>query len=245
LQEEEKIVVENYIGVNSAGKQYSYDASIIWDKLKKGDYSNNGEKIVFLTFDDGTSTTNTPKILDILRKENVKATFFLSGKNIEGGGDKAKELVKREFDDGHAIANHSYSHDYKILYPNRILNLNNFIDDFKKTDELLKSIIGDNFSTRVLRCPGGHMSWKEMDKLDAYLKENNMVSIDWNALSKDAEGKKKNSAELVQEVIKSSQGKEIVVLLMHDTYGKEETVKSLPEIIKYFKDNGYSFKTLV
>ena len=88
------------------------------------------------------------------------------------------------------------------------------------------------------------MSWKDMQPLDKYLEENNMVSIDWNALNADAEGRKKNADELAQYAIKTSEGKEMVVLLMHDTYGKEETVKALPQIIKYFKDNGYEFKTL-
>ena len=109
---------------------------------------------------------------------------------------------------------------------------------------MLTDILGKYFSTRVLRCPGGYMSWKGMDELDAYLNENNMASIDWNALNADAEGGKKSAQQLVDYAIKTSKGKEMVVLLMHDTYGKEETAKALPSIIKYFKDNGYEFKTL-
>ncbi len=233
-----------FIGVNEEGKKYSYDAVKINEKLKTGDYSNDGEKIVFLTFDDGTSTTVTPKVLNILDQYKVKATFFLMGKNIEDGGQDAKNLVKKEFDNGHAIGNHSYSHDYNVLYPGRYLNLESFKADYDKNDKLLKSILGDNFSTRVLRCPGGYMSWKGMSELDVYLKDNNMTYIDWNALSKDAEGKKKNADELVQFAVETSEGKEIVVLLMHDTYGKEETAKSLPKIIEYFENNGYEFKTL-
>ena len=89
------------------------------------------------------------------------------------------------------------------------------------------------------------MSWKGMDELDNYLKENNKVSIDWNALNGDAEGRKKSANELINRAITTSQDKNMVVLLMHDTYGKEETAKALPEIIKYFKDNGYEFRTLV
>lgn len=235
---------ENIVGVNSEGKKYSYDALKICEKLKNGDYSNNGEKIVFLTFDDGTSTTVTPQVLQILDKYNVKATFFLVGKNIEDGGNEAKELVKKEFNSGHAIGNHSYSHNYNILYPDRHLNLDSFKSDYDKNSELLKSILGDDFSTRVLRCPGGYMSWKGMGELDGYLNDNNMTYIDWNALSGDAEGKKKNADELAQHAIETSKDKEIVVLLMHDTYGKEETVKSLPKIIEYFKNNGFEFKTL-
>ena len=243
-RKEEEEAKKKMVGVNHEAKKYSYDAVKVSEKLSKYDYSNNGEKIVFLTFDDGASTTVTPQILDTLKKENVKATFFVTGENIERGGEKAKELIKKEFDSGNAIANHSYSHDYKYLYPDRTLNLENFLTDFKKTDEILKDILGPYFSTRVIRCPGGHMSWKDMEPLDEYLKENNMASIDWNALNADAQGKKKSAEELVDYAIKTSEGKEMVVLLMHDTYGKEETAKALPQIIKYFKDNGYEFKTL-
>lgn len=232
------------VGVSHEAKKYSYDAKIVSEKLSKYDYSNNGEKVVFLTFDDGTSTIVTPKILKTLKDENVKATFFLTGQNIERGGEKAKELIKQEFNEGHAIANHSYSHNYKLLYPGRTLDLEAFKADFEKTDKMLTDILGKYFSTRVLRCPGGYMSWKGMDELDAYLDENNKASIDWNALNADAEGGKKSAQQLVDYAIKTSKGKEMVVLLMHDTYGKEETAKALPSIIKYFKDNGYEFKTL-
>ena len=233
------------IGVKHGAESYSYSAKKVEDKLKKMDYSNNGEKIVFLTFDDGTSTTVTPQILKTLKDENVKATFFLTGQNIERGGEKAKELIKQEFEEGHAIANHSYSHDYGILYPNRVLNLESFKEDFKKTDDILKDVLGPYFSTEVIRCPGGHMSWKGMQPLDKYLDENGIASIDWNALSGDAEGKKKNPQELYDYAVKTSAGKDMVVVLMHDTYGKENTAKALPQIIKYFKDNGYQFKVLV
>ena len=232
------------IGTSHEGKKYSYDASVVAEKLKKYDYSNNGEKIVFLTFDDGTSTTNTPKVLDILKKEGVKATFFITGQNVEYGGEKARDLIKQEFNEGHAIANHSYTHDVKKLYPNRVLDIDAFKEDFEKNDKMLKEVLGKYFSTRVIRCPGGYGSWKGMEPLDEYLDENKMISIDWTSLNADAEGKKKNAKELANYAIKTSEGKEMVVLLMHDTYGKEETVKALPAIIKYFKDNGYEFKTL-
>ncbi|SCH88026.1 MULTISPECIES: polysaccharide deacetylase family protein [unclassified Romboutsia] len=241
-EEEEK--KKYMVGCSNDAKKYSYDARKVAEKLNSYDYSNNGEKIVFLTFDDGTSTTVTPQVLKILKENDVHATFFVTGENIERGGEKAKELLKQELNEGHAIANHSYTHDYRILYPNRVLDLEAFKADFEKTDKLLKDVLGKYFSTRVIRCPGGHMSWKGMDSLDAYLDENNMASIDWNALSKDAEGAKKDADQLANIAIQTSKDKEMVVLLMHDTYGKEETAKSLPQIIKYFKENGYEFKTL-
>lgn len=243
-EKEEPVEKVSYVGVNEEGKKYTYDAKIVEEKLNSYDYSNNGEKVVFLTFDDGTSKTVTPEILKVLENEGVKATFFITGANLENGGEEARELLKKEFESGHAIANHSYSHDVKKLYPGRSLDMEAFKADFEKNDKLLKDILGENFSTRVIRCPGGYMSWKNMEPLDNYLSENNMASIDWNALNEDAQGRKKSADELVQCAIKSSEGKEMVVLLMHDTYKKEETAKALPQIIKYFKDNGYVFKTL-
>lgn len=244
-RKEEEEAKKPIIGVNKEGQKYTYDAKKVQEKLSKYDYSNNGKKIVFLTFDDGTSKTNTPEVLRILDENNIKATFFLTGSNIENGGETARELVKQEFESGHAIANHSYSHDCGKLYPGRNLDMKAFKEDYEKNDKLLKSILGENFTTHVMRCPGGYMSWKNMDKLDKYLEKNNIASIDWNALNADAEGPKKNAKQLAQYAIKTSEGKEMVVLLMHDTYGKEETVKALPTIIKYFKDNGYEFRTLV
>lgn len=242
---EEKVEIESkYPNTSKSGQKYVYDAKKIEERIKTYNYSNNGEKMVFLTFDDGPSVTNTPKILDILDKNNVKGTFFVLGSTLENGGQNAKSILKRTFDSGHSIGNHSYSHDMNKLYPGRNLDLNSFKEDFAKNDKLLKSILGDKFSTKVLRCPGGYMSWKGMDKLDGYLKENNMVSIDWNALNKDAEGGRKNADQLAKIAIETSKNKEVVILLMHDTYSKEETVKALPDIIKHFKDNGYEFKTL-
>lgn len=88
------------------------------------------------------------------------------------------------------------------------------------------------------------MTWKGTDALDEYFKEQGYSYIDWNALSKDAEGPNKNAEQLVQQVIETTGSKQKVVLLMHDTYGKEETAKSLPGIIRYFKDNGYEFKVI-
>ena len=244
-RKEEEEAKKPIIGVNKEGQKYTYDAKKVQEKLSKYDYSNNGKKIVFLTFDDGTSKTNTPEVLRILDENNIKATFFLTGSNIENGGETARELVKQEFESGHAIANHSYSHDCGKLYPGRNLDMKAFKEDYEKNDKLLKSILGENFTTHVMRCPGGYMSWKNMDELDKYLEKNNIASIDWNALNADAEGPKKNAKQLALYAITTSEGQEMVVLLMHDTYGKEETDKALPTIIKYFKDNGYEFRTLV
>ena len=224
-------------------KVYGVDSQKVWNAMNTYDYNNDGKKEVFLTFDDGPSLTNTPHVLKILQDNNVKGTFFVMGKSLKVEG--APAILRKVYDAGMAIGNHSYSHDYKHLYPHRVLSMNNFLSDFNYNDTLIKNALGKNFKTRVIRCPGGQISWKKTEPLTQYLIKNNMTSMDWNALNGDAEGPKKNAEQLYQEAIKTSHNKNLVVLLMHDTYGKEETVKALDKIIKYFKQNGYSFKTLV
>jgi peptidoglycan/xylan/chitin deacetylase (PgdA/CDA1 family) len=220
------------------------------DQQMKGQMPDgaDGKKVAYLTFDDGPSETVTPQILDILKKENVHATFFLIGKYIDKD-EASKDLVKREFDEGNAIGNHTYSHDYNYLYPSGKINLENCISDFEKTSQSLKNILGQDFSARAVRFPGGQMTWDKKDHsgaeaMDKALHDKDYHQIDWNALSGDAEGAPKNAEQLKQEVIKTVAGRQKAIILMHDTYGKEETAKALPEIIEYLKGQGYEFKII-
>ena len=82
-RKEEEEAKKRMVGVTHEGKKYTYDARKIWEKLSKYDYSNDGKKMVFLTFDDGSSTTVTPEILKVLKENDVRATFFVTGENIE------------------------------------------------------------------------------------------------------------------------------------------------------------------
>ena len=205
------------------------------------------KKVVYLTFDDGPSTTNTPQVLDILDRYNVKATFFVLGSSIDKN-DQAKEILKEQVKRGHAIANHTYSHDYSYLYPNGVMNVNNIISDLEKSENSMKAVLGNDFSTRVIRLPGGYWSWEGRTAMKEAMEQQGYYNVDWNALNKDAEGKKKNADELVQCVKEGIQSlgpnADNVVLLMHDTYGKEETVKALPLIIEYLQDQGFEFRTI-
>lgn len=232
------------VGTSIEGKKYAYDAAEISRRLNEKDFKSPNEKLVFLTFDDGPSTTITPQILDILKEKDVKATFFIVGEALKDGGKEAEAILKRTLEEGHAIGNHSWSHDYNILYPKGTLDAKAFIKEYEETDALLKKVLGNEFTTRIIRCPGGCKTWKGMDKLDDYLKKNKRYKIDWDALTEDAEGEKKTPQQLVKIAEDTSKDKDIVVLLMHDTYGKDETVKALPQIIDYFKSKGYVFKTI-
>ena len=207
----------------------------------------DGKRVVYLTFDDGPSTTNTPQILDILDQYNVKATFFVLGSSIDKS-DEAKEILKEEVKRGHAIANHTYGHDYSYLYPNRTMNVINIVSDLEKSQNSMKAVLGEDFSTRVIRLPGGYWSWEGRTAMKEAMEQNGYYNVDWNALNKDAEGKMKNADELVQCTKESVEAlgpnADSVVLLMHDTYGKEETVKALPRIIEYLQSQGFEFRTI-
>lgn len=207
----------------------------------------DGKKVVYLTFDDGPSTTNTPQVLDILDKYNIKATFFVLGSSIDAN-EGAKDILKEEVKRGHAIANHTYGHDYSYLYPNRVMNVNNILSDLEKSQNSMKAVLGKDFSTRIIRFPGGYWSWEGRTAMKEALEQNQYYNVDWNALNKDAEGAKKNANQLVQSAKESIKAlgpdADSVVLLMHDTYGKEETVKALPQIIEYLQSQGFEFRTI-
>ena len=205
------------------------------------------EKIAYITFDDGPSPTNTPGVLDVLDKYNVKATFFVLGTSIDAN-DQAKALLKKEVARGHAIGNHTYSHNYSYLYPNKVMNVNNIVSDLQKNENAMKEVLGKDFTTRVIRLPGGYWSWDGRTAMKEAMEQDGYYNVDWNALDKDAEGPKKNADQLVQCTKESVEAlgpnADSVVLLMHDTYGKEETVKALPRIIEYLQSQGYEFRTI-
>ncbi len=227
------------------GEEYAIQAEEV-EKMISGTYEGN-EKYVFLTFDDGPSPL-TNEVLDILKEEGVKGTFFMLGNMIESG-QEAKDTLKRAIKEGNAIANHSYSHDFKKLYPGNITDIEYFMYEFNKTNSIMKEVLGDEFNTRVLRMPGGYNSRvyyndKNLKELNSVLKEKGIVSVDWNSLNGDAEGKNYTKEEMIDYVKKTSDGKNQIVLLMHDTYGKEKTVSMLKDVIKFYKENGYEFKTI-
>ena len=121
------MVAENTKGLLNGTKQYPV--------------RTDGKKVVYLTFDDGPSTTNTPQVLDILDNYNVKATFFVLGSSIDKS-EGAKDILKETVNRGHAIANHTYGHDYSYLYPNRVMNVDNIISDLEKSQNSMKSVLG-------------------------------------------------------------------------------------------------------
>jgi peptidoglycan/xylan/chitin deacetylase (PgdA/CDA1 family) len=198
-------------------------------------YKKDGKKYAFLTFDDGPSKAVTPEILKVLDKYNVKATFFIVGSFVE----ENRELLIKEYENGHAIGNHSYTHDYNKLYA----NVDNFKEEVDKTNKVFKHILGENFKTRLFRFPGGSFE-RYKNPFKDYLISNGYRYIDWNALNGDAEGGEGSVDALVQRVKSTVYGNEHVVILMHDAPAKKNTAKALPRVIEYLKEQGYEFKIL-
>lgn len=225
--------------------KYAVDAKEV-QEMANDTYKGEG-KYVFLTFDDGPSNS-TEKILNILKEKDVHGTFFVLGSSIEKDS-KRQEYLKEELKSGNAIANHSYSHDFKKLYPGNKLKIDSFMDEFNKTNDIMQSILGEEFDCRVLRMPGGYGTRKyykdpSLKEFDNILQENGIINVDWNALDGDAEGKPYSTEEMLNYVKKTSKGKNHVVILMHDAAGKEKTVEILPQIIDYYKNEGYEFKVI-
>ena len=198
---------------------------------------NGNEKIAYLTFDDGPTSKSTPKILEILSEENVKATFFVIGKHVK----QNPELVKQAYNDGHYIANHGYSHNNNKLYSSG----DSFINEIKSTDlEIGKAIGIDNYSSHIFRFPNGYMASAFKSQKQQYAKLLNDIDyayIDWNCLNKDSEKKYTNS-ELLNNLKNSCKNKGTLVILMHDTSDVNETDLVLKDSIDYLKEEGYIFK---
>ena len=198
---------------------------------------NCDTKRVFLTFDDGPSM-RTNEILDILKQENIKATFFVLGNYVE----KMPETVKRIYDEGHYIANHGYSHVYEQIYssPQAVL------DEYNKCNEAIKNAIGvPEYNSHLFRFPGGLVGGKYADiKLQAkeLLNQNNILNVDWNALIGDSEKANASTDFLLQRLKDTVGNKSSPVILMHDAPAKKSTVEALPQIISYLKEQGYEFK---
>lgn len=195
------------------------------------------KKQVFLTFDDGPSKTVTLPILELLQRENIKATFFVLGSRVE----LYPWIVKKEYDEGHYIANHGYSHKYAQIYSSK----ESVIDEYNKTNQNIKDALQNNdYNSLIFRFPGGSTGGKyEGIKSEAIqlLEENNIVHIDWNSLSGDSEGIK-DVESLVNRVKETANGKNSVIVLMHDAGDKTYTYEALPQIIEYFRQEGYEFR---
>lgn len=207
-------------------KGFSYDvpsrfqgAVIESAKLRKG------EKVIALTFDDGPWAASTPEVLDILKKNNIKATFFVVGQMLK----TYPELGQRIVAEGHVIGNHTWHHWYHYF------NAQAAAYEIESTTDLIYQITGAR--TTLFRPPGGIMH----NGVVAYAKNKNYSIITWSADSLDYS--RPAVPKLIKNVMKDSKPGGIV--LMHDGGGnRSRTVQALPEIISNFRKQGYRFVTV-
>ena len=237
-----KFVRSNFVDTSTPGlKQILYSVSDLAGnvrEVKRDVVVSNREipKTIYLTFDDGPRYGITNEILDILKKNDVKATFFITNK-----GDDS--LVKREYDEGHSIGIHSASHDYSIIYS----SVDNYYKDLNIVSERIKRITG--MDSRLVRFPGGssntisiRYSPNIMSFLSNDLLKKNYRYFDWNLSSGDAEYGRHTSDEIFDNVSKRLRSDRSNVVLMHDI--KPYTRDALERIIIFGRENGYEFKKL-
>ncbi|MBU3181957.1 polysaccharide deacetylase family protein [Clostridium psychrophilum] len=194
--------------------------------------NNDDEKVIYLTFDDGPSIM-TDKVLDVLKKNNVKATFFIIGNQIKG----QEAVVKRIYTEGHSIGLHTYTHTYKKIYSTR----NGFVAEMLKSQDEINSLIG--IKPTIIRFPSGsskHLTNAFLKQLHNY----NLKVYDWNMVMSDGINCKTSPDKLYREATKNTATQHPIILLMHCDYMHKNTCKALPRVLKFYKDNGYKFKII-
>lgn len=236
-----KVITEGSVDTNTPGTytikyKVSDNAGSSDSKERKVNViKKNANGTIYLTFDDGPRMGTTNVILDILKEENVKATFFVTMKGPD-------ELIKREYDEGHTVALHSASHDYSYIYS----SVDNYFNDLKTVHDRVLNITG--YDSRIIRFPGGSsntISRKYQNGIMSYLTKEVLNRsyryFDWNISSGDA-GETTDSHEVVKNVTTKLSHDKVNVILMHDI--KSYTRDALKEIIEYGKNNGYTFDKL-
>lgn len=197
---------------------------------------NNGDRVVYLTFDDGPSAENTGRLLDVLKKYDVKATFFVTG----NGPD---ELIKREFDEGHSVALHTNSHVYSYVYS----SVENYFDDLNAVSNRVERITGQK--PTMIRFPGGSSNLVSADYdggihimsiLTEEVEKRGYQYYDWNVSSGDAGGTYTSDGVYNNVISTLKEGSSVV--LQHDI--KDFSVDAVERIIQYGQANGYTFEKL-
>lgn len=188
-------------------------------------------KKVYLTFDDGPGS-QTGKILDILKKNHVKATFFVTGKEDAS----SKKMYKRIVKEGHTLAMHSYSHIQDVIYDSKEA----FAKDLKQINRCLYEATGVH--TKFYRFPGGSSTQNTSLPIQNFidvLNKNHYLYLDWNVISPDINNANATKEQVVTGVMQGVDAYDTAVVLMYDVADKPMTVKALPSIIKQIKAKNY------
>lgn len=191
--------------------------------------------VIYLTFDDGPNSGTTNVILDILKEEGVKATFFVTN----NGPD---ELIKREFDEGHTVALHTGCHDYAIIYSSDEA----YFNDLYSVQNRVKRITGQE--SKIIRFPGGASNTVSrrysngiMSRLTQEVLNRGFKYYDWNVSSGDA-GSTTEASGVYSNVVNGLSHDRVNMVLMHDI--KPYTRDAIRDIIRYGKNNGYRFEKI-
>ncbi|WP_270639754.1 polysaccharide deacetylase [Longibaculum muris] len=220
-----------YIAKDVSGNQSEKTIQVeVVDKTK------DNEKVVYLTFDDGPSR-HTPEVLEILKRYQCKATFFITGMN-----EKYRPYIKTAYNQGHTIGLHTYSHNYSKVYA----STNAYFKDLDKVGKLAKEYIG--FTPKYIRFPGGGSNTISrkynkgiMSQLTKQVGKKGYIYYDWNCENGDGYAHMSQS-QMLKRATSSSAKK--VMILMHDANGKQNTVDILPKVIEHYQKKGYTFKAI-
>ncbi len=195
-----------------------------------------GEKICYLTFDDGPSK-NTLKILDILKQYDAKATFFVIGNSV---CEENRKILNRILEEGHAIGMHANNHVYQKFYADE----NSFLKDYETLYQTLKNEYG--IETALFRLPGGSACKYLNGNGKEYVQkmhERGFSCFDWNVTGEDSVGNPTTDS-IQQNVFDRVFRYEKPVVLLHDSSIADTTAEALPRILEKVKEKGYTFETL-
>lgn len=195
--------------------------------------SSKEQKLIYLTFDDGPGHTVTENILDILKSENVKATFFVIGSKVAG----RESTLNRMRSEGHSIGLHTFTHQYNKIYKNNEC----FVNEMNQAENTIKNVTG--ISSKIIRFPSGsngHMDKPLMDELHSM----NYKIFDWNLCLSDGINHNTPVNKLYKEGTEKCVNPNRIFLLAHCGAENKNTCTVLPEIIRYYKNLGYEFRPI-
>lgn len=198
--------------------------------------SVNKDKVCYLTFDDGPSA-RTPEVLEILEQYNVKATFFVVGKDTE----QSKQWMRDIVDAGHTLGVHSFTHNYRKIYD----SVEAYLDDFAQEYDLIQEATG--VAPQIFRFPGGSINAYNghiYQEIVAEMTRRGFVYFDWNRANGDAVRNSPSAMVLTKNALDKLGASSRVIVLMHDSKSHANTVTSLPAVIEGYQNAGYTLEAL-
>ena len=223
----------HYAVTDSYGNRAEAERTVTVEKAPQPNPADPGSKIIYLTFDDGPSA-HTERLLAILDKYDVKATFFVVNYGY-------RDMIGREAAAGHAVAVHSLTHDYQAIYASEAA----YFADLQAMNEIIKAQTGSY--TTMLRFPGGSSNKVSlfnpgiMTRLTQAVTDAGYQYYDWNVSSGDA-GLTTDTNEVYQNVIDGVRNYNVSIVLQHDSKGY--SVDAVERIIQWGLSNGYTFLPL-